>query len=227
MYNKQRCIQGILAYTQFEWVHQFGCTDREFRHTKSKQGGWSGFRALFSNLDEWNASECIQIDFENIFKCKLDAWTAEETSFSITDWCILICAPWLAQLLLWIKAKKTSWSCFYWPLLNKLWNLWPSASKVCSVIMCVEAAHKQHKGPTCCSCFRNLASHLESIHHWLKILLDIGNNLTLIKHMAFGNRVLKWWCHKNDFSEIMGFIWLFRTTYLKKVHRQKNGSLVH
>ena len=85
------------------------------------------------------------------------------------------------------KSQKNQLICFYWPLLNKLWNLWPSASKVCSVIMCVEAAHKQHKGPTCCSCFRNLASHLESIHHWLKILLDIGNNLTLIKHTAFGN----------------------------------------
>ena len=41
------------------------------------------------------------------------------------------------------------------------------------------------------------------------------------------NRVLKWWRHKNDISEIMGFIQLIRTTYLKKVHTQKNGSLVH
>ena len=32
------------------------------------------------------------------------------------------------------------------------------------------------------------------------------------------NKVLKWWHHKNDFSEIMGFIRLFGTTYLKTVH---------
>ena len=34
---------------------------------------------------------------------------------------------------------------------------------------------------------------------------------------------------KNDFAEIMGFVQLFRTTYLKKVHTQKNNncSLVH
>ena len=32
---------------------------------------------------------------------------------------------------------------------------------------------------------------------------------------------------KNDFSEIMGFIRLFGTTYLKKVHTQNIGSLVH
>ena len=31
---------------------------------------------------------------------------------------------------------------------------------------------------------------------------------------------LRWWRHKNDFSEIMGFIRLFGTTYLKKVHTQ-------
>ena len=37
----------------------------------------------------------------------------------------------------------------------------------------------------------------------------------------FPYRVLKLWHHKNDFSEIMGFIRLFRTTYLKKVHMQK------
>ena len=30
---------------------------------------------------KWNTSECIQIDFENVFKCKSDARTAEETSF--------------------------------------------------------------------------------------------------------------------------------------------------
>ena len=40
------------------------------------------------------------------------------------------------------------------------------------------------------------------------------------------NRVLKWWRHKNDFSEIMGFIRLFGRTYRKKVHTPKNGSLV-
>ena len=34
-------------------------------------------------------------------------------------------------------------------------------------------------------------------------------------------------CHKIDFAKIMGFIWLFGTTYLKKVHKQKIGSLVH
>ena len=34
------------------------------------------------------------------------------------------------------------------------------------------------------------------------------------------NGVLKWWRHKSDFSEIMGFIRLFRTTYLKNVHTQ-------
>ena len=31
---------------------------------------------------------------------------------------------------------------------------------------------------------------------------------------------------KHDFSEIMGFIRLFRT-YLEEVHTQKNGSLMH
>ena len=40
-------------------------------------------------------------------------------------------------------------------------------------------------------------------------------------------RVPKWWRHKKDFSEIMGFIQLFGRTYLKKVHMQKFGSLVH
>ena len=39
--------------------------------------------------------------------------------------------------------------------------------------------------------------------------------------------VLRRWRFKNDFSEIMGFIRSFRTTYLKKVHKQKIGSLVH
>ena len=39
-------------------------------------------------------------------------------------------------------------------------------------------------------------------------------------------RVLKWWRHKNDFSEIVCFIRLLRTTYLKKVRKQKSGSLV-
>ena len=34
------------------------------------------------------------------------------------------------------------------------------------------------------------------------------------------NRVLKWWRHE-WFSEIMGFIRLFRSTYLQKVHMQK------
>ena len=41
------------------------------------------------------------------------------------------------------------------------------------------------------------------------------------------NRVLKWWHHKSDFSEIMRFIRLFRTTFLKKLHTQKYGSLLH
>ena len=33
------------------------------------------------NFGEWNPSECIQIDFENVFKCKSDARAAEETRF--------------------------------------------------------------------------------------------------------------------------------------------------
>ena len=40
------------------------------------------------------------------------------------------------------------------------------------------------------------------------------------------NRVLKWWRHKNDFSEIMGFIQLFGTTYLKKVHTRNIGKIL-
>ena len=40
-------------------------------------------------------------------------------------------------------------------------------------------------------------------------------------------RVLKLWHHKNDLSEIMSFIRLSGITYLKKVHMQKTGSLVH
>ena len=34
-------------------------------------------------------------------------------------------------------------------------------------------------------------------------------------------------CHKNNFAEIMGFFHLFGTTYLKKVHTHKIGSLVY
>ena len=41
------------------------------------------------------------------------------------------------------------------------------------------------------------------------------------------HRVPKWWRHKNDISEIMGFIRLFGTTYLKKVHKQNICSLVN
>ena len=38
--------------------------------------------------------------------------------------------------------------------------------------------------------------------------------------------VLKWWHHtKKDFSEIMGFIQLFRTSYLKKAQTQKKMPL--
>ena len=54
-----------------------------------------------------------------------------------------------------------------------------------------------------------------------RILLNISCSL------AISYRVLNWWHHKNDSSEIMGFIHLFRTTYLKKVHTQNIGSLVH
>ena len=39
------------------------------------------------------------------------------------------------------------------------------------------------------------------------------------------NRVSKWWRHKHDFDEIMGFFQLFGTTCLNKVHMQKTGSL--
>ena len=45
------------------------------------------------------------------------------------------------------------------------------------------------------------------------------------RHMETKNRVLKWWRQKNNFSEIMGFIRLFGTTYLKKVGTRKTLAL--
>ena len=36
------------------------------------------------------------------------------------------------------------------------------------------------------------------------------------------NRVAKWWRHKNNFSEIMDFVQLFWTTYMRKVHIPRN-----
>ena len=41
---------------------------------------------------------------------------------------------------------------------------------------------------------------------------------------AADSRVLKWY-HKNDLSEIMGFIRLFGTTYLIKAHSQKKKAI--
>ena len=40
-------------------------------------------------------------------------------------------------------------------------------------------------------------------------------------------RVVKWWSHKYNVSEIMGLVQLFWTTYMRKIHIPKNGSLVH
>ena len=41
------------------------------------------------------------------------------------------------------------------------------------------------------------------------------------------DRVVQWWWHKKYFHETMGFVQLFWTTYLRKVHFTKTGSLVH
>ena len=71
----------------------------------------SGFRKFISNL-KWNTSECIQTDFENVFKCKSDARTAGDT-FSTSLIGAFPSVPGLAgsataQLLLCITAKKIS-----------------------------------------------------------------------------------------------------------------------
>ena len=42
---------------------------------------------------------------------------------------------------------------------------------------------------------------------------------SLVRHWTY--RVLKCWHHKNDFSEIVGFIRLFSSTYLKIFHTKK------
>ena len=57
----------------------------------------------------------------------------------------------------------------------------------------------------------------------MKDMLTCSDNLIKCSCCAkvYFNRVLKWWCHKKDFSEIMGFIRLFGTTYQKKACTQK------
>ena len=65
----------------------------------------------------------------------------------------------------------------------------------------------------------------------LLVKLPISDRLSLTSRVvAYGrfhsiwiaqNWVVNWWHRKNTFSEIMGFIWLFRTTYLKQVHTPK------
>ena len=67
---------------------------------------------------EWNPSECIQIDLENVFRYNQMRELQRRQGFDITDLCISICVPnvaWLAHLLC-ITAKKISWSCFHLPL---------------------------------------------------------------------------------------------------------------
>ena len=57
--------------------------------------------------------------------------------------------------------------------------------------------------------------------------VHLASNITLVCFNRGCSRVLKWWRHKSDFSEIMGFIRFFGTSYLKKFHKQNIGSLVH
>ena len=75
----------------------------------------------------------------------------------------------------------------------------------------------------------NIIYHPLLVPYKRTILFSILNN-NLNKQRSkqdWYNRVLKWWRRKNDFfSEIMGFIRLFGTTYLKNVHKQKNCALL-
>ena len=67
------------------------------------------------------------------------------------------------------------------------------------------------------------------LFHFLAAISAFHALFTWSRHTAcakdHGLFYLKWWHHKNDFSEIMGFILFFWTTYLKIVHTQKIGSL--
>ena len=75
---------------------------------------------------------------------------------------------------------------------------------------------------TCSALFLLLPTFSPGMYPILCLLASQINPELLPMH-----RVPKWWHHKNDFSEIMGFIQLFGTTYLKKVHTQNIVSLVH
>ena len=68
--------------TKLERVHQFGHKDHAFVYTKSKH--WhpiSGFQKLISNLANKIQASASKLGFENAFKCKSDARTAEEICF--------------------------------------------------------------------------------------------------------------------------------------------------
>ena len=71
---------------------------------------------------------------------------------------------------------------------------------------------------------RSVEMGLSKVSHLCPVILAILET-NVFNEISY--RVPKWWHHKNDFSEIMGFIQLFGTTYLTKVHMQNFGSLVH
>ena len=54
-----------------------------------------------------------------------------------------------------------------------------------------------------------------------------GGDVTLYIKRTADNRVVKWWRHKNDFLWKMGYVQLFWTSYMRKVHIPKNGSLLN
>ena len=86
-------------------------------------------------------------------------------------------------------------------------------------------------------CQRYIVTTISSMYVWRHLLLlksqpeiywfPKQSDLFKLRLTHVWYWVPKWWRHKNDFSEIMGSIRLFRTTYLKTVHTQNTGSLVH
>ena len=63
-------------------------------------------------------------------------------------------------------------------------------------------------------------------------LLSPCNDKDIIKHYShflFPHRVLKWWCHKNEISEIMGFVRIFWKNNVQEAYLPKmsiSGQIV-
>ena len=99
---------------------------------------------------------------------------------------------------------------------NRSWSLW---------MKWLQPMVTKHWIP---SCWYNkiISTTLSGPLYFCLLPVTRSLRILLIYWPVWLNRFLKRWCNKNNFSEIMGFIRLFRTTCLKTIHT-KTGSLVH